>query len=170
MPSVRQRSILSNLKSVSRETGALLNTLSTVSEVLSARRSETLIGTLGGVLGAICGLALSGNVQMLASQGVCLTLGTALGITLATVIWRGPLNMLRERRDRRVERLFLEHQDFVEDQIKKLGKSCPPELIEYHRQMPMQFIQQRAGVSPNYVPALPPPHDPLLLSVQRTDG
>jgi hypothetical protein len=170
MATPRERSLLSNLRSVSRETGALLATLSTVSERLAERTSETLVGTLGGVLGCIGGLVLSGNINLIASQGVCATLGSVLGITLATILWRGPINMLNERRNRREERLFLESQAFVTDQIKKLGKASPPELIEHHRQMPMDFIRTRAGIPLNNLPAIAPPQQPLLLADKRNEG
>jgi hypothetical protein len=170
MPTPREKSLLSNLRSVSRETGALLATLSTVSERLAERTSETLIGTLGGVLGGIGGLVLSSNVNLIASQGVCATLGSVLGITLATILWRGPINMLDERRNRREERLFLEDQAFVADQIKKLGRGCPPELIEHHRQMPMDFLRKRAGIPVNNMPTIGPPEQTLLLPDKRNDG
>lgn len=158
MVTARQRSALSSLRSVARDTGAFLSALSNVSERLAERTSETVIGTFGGVVGAIAGYAISLPIHQLASQGVCLSLGSVLGITLATILWRGPQNMLAERRDRRRERLFLEHQSFVADQIKKLGKACPPELIEYQRQLPMEFIKQRHGLHPSDpFPSLPPP-------------
>jgi len=169
----RSNTALRSLKYASGETGAFINGLVATSERLAERSSEALIGTFGGVLGAICGYTIPIAAHLDLQLVLTLPLGSALGIITAMILWRGPTRMLRERRQRALEVEVARAQAFGEAQLKKLGHDAPPELVEYYKKLPLQYLRERGvlSIAPS-VNALQvlPPQSVGLLTVQSHES
>lgn len=144
---------LGALRKASGETSDFLSSLSTVSEKLSQRTTEALLGTFGGAIGAIGGYSFD-LIYDPSHPELPIVFASALGLLSALLLWRGPSSMLRERRFRAEEREFNQRIDFRSAAIKKLGSKPDPLMIERLNDYVLtgnllEFQRNTIDISPN---------------------
>jgi hypothetical protein len=135
----RLQSAFAELQTVSARTSKVLEGFSSTSEHLSSKRSSTLLGSLGGLLGLGSAYAISAfTTASLPALGVILT---GLGIVGAMLINRGRRRMLLEAQ---IEANRLAADEIL-DRIKCLPNNVPTivedELwLEYTGLLPVRSI------------------------------
>ena len=119
----RLQASLHELQTVSSQTSKVLASLSSASGQMSRKNSETLIGTLGGLLGMSGAYAVT-VVMSTASLPIVGVLMTATGVLAGILCHRGAR---RIRLERRIAENRIASEEIL-DRIKQLPKNAPQDV------------------------------------------
>lgn len=148
----RDSAAVRSLRRAGAETSAYLSSIANASEQLSQRSNDTLIGALGAVSGGIGGYALDIGMH-LAAPLMPITFGSAAGLLLTLILWRGPQRIWKERARRADERELAHRIEFSRAQLKKLGRNGPPGLVHALESYPMTGVTVAQPPAPISLPA-----------------